>query len=107
MGTIMQTVSSLCWRNCLPSQEKLHSKTQNVEFGGVINRREAVASGIALLSSAAAFGFPGDGLAVVKQGLLAGRIPGLSEPDEQGYSLNINIKRLLFGTGFHVVLVLF
>ncbi|KAG6408287.1 hypothetical protein SASPL_131292 [Salvia splendens] len=89
MGTVMQTVSSLCWRNCPPSQQKLHSKTrgetQNVEFGGVINRREAISSGIALLSSAAAFGFPGDGLAVVKQGLLAGRIPGLSEPDEQGW----------------------
>ncbi|KAG6405997.1 hypothetical protein SASPL_133593 [Salvia splendens] len=32
--------------------------------------------------------FPDYGLAVVKQGLLAGRIPGLSQPDEQGYSLN-------------------
>ncbi|KAI7740143.1 hypothetical protein M8C21_018271 [Ambrosia artemisiifolia] len=30
-------------------------------------------------------GVPKDGLAVVKQGLLAGRIPGLSEPNEQGW----------------------
>lgn len=41
-----------------------------------------MATGIALISS----GFAGEGLAVVKQGLLAGRIPGLSEPDEQGSS---------------------
>lgn len=32
-------------------------------------------------------GFPGEGLATVKQGLLAGRIPGLSEPDENGWSI--------------------
>ena len=31
--------------------------------------------------------FRGEGLAVVKQGLLAGRIPGLSKPDEQGWVL--------------------
>ncbi|KAK9167135.1 hypothetical protein Scep_002326 [Stephania cephalantha] len=38
-----------------------------------------------LLVSGVVLGFPSDGLAVVKQGLLAGRIPGLSEPDEQGW----------------------
>lgn len=41
-------------------------------------------SGVSLISSSAILGFPEEGLAVVKQGLLAGRIPGLSEPDEQG-----------------------
>lgn len=41
-------------------------------------------SGASLISSSI-LGFPGDGFAVVKQGLLAGRIPGLSEPDEQGW----------------------
>lgn len=44
----------------------------------LVNRRTVLAFGISLL------GFPGVSLAVVKQGLLAGRIPGLSEPDEQG-----------------------
>ncbi|KAH6780287.1 thylakoid lumenal protein photosystem II reaction center PsbP family [Perilla frutescens var. hirtella] len=103
MGTIIQSISSLSWKNCqqlhpsqnVIAQEKVHSRTraaaenqspavQDLEFRGLINRRAAIASGIALASSAA-FGFPRDGLAVVKQGLLAGRIPGLSEPDEQGW----------------------
>ncbi|KAG5530329.1 hypothetical protein RHGRI_025314 [Rhododendron griersonianum] len=42
-------------------------------------------SGVSLISSSAILGFPEEGLAVVKQGPLAGRIPGLSEPDEQGW----------------------
>lgn len=102
MGTIIPSISNLSWKNCqqlhpsqnVIAQEKAQSRTraasengspvvQDVEFRVLINRRAAVASGVALVSSAA-FGFPGDGLAVVKQGLLAGRIPGLSEPDEQG-----------------------
>lgn len=41
-------------------------------------------SGVSLLSSAA-LGLQRECLAAVKQGLLAGRIPGLSEPDEQGW----------------------
>ncbi|KAK6246343.1 hypothetical protein SCA6_009433 [Theobroma cacao] len=45
-------------------------------------RRSILVSGISLASSSV-LGFPGEGLAVVKQGLLAGRIPGLSEPDDQ------------------------
>ncbi|CAL5203976.1 unnamed protein product [Lathyrus oleraceus] len=45
----------------------------------LVNRRTVLGSGISLL------GFPGVSLAVVKQGLLAGRIPGLSEPDKQGW----------------------
>lgn len=53
---------------------------QNV---GILKRRLALVSGVSLVSSAV-LSFPKEGLAVVKQGLLAGRIPGLSEPDEQG-----------------------
>lgn len=51
---------------------------------GILRRRSALVSGVSLISSAV-LGFPGESLAVVKQGLLAGRIPGLSEPDEQGW----------------------
>lgn len=51
---------------------------------GYVKRRSVLLSGASLISSTI-LGFPGDGLAVVKQGLLAGRIPGLSEPDEQGW----------------------
>ncbi|XP_057975141.1 psbP domain-containing protein 4, chloroplastic isoform X2 [Malania oleifera] len=50
----------------------------------LLNRRSAVLSGISLVSSAV-LDFPREGLAAVKQGLLAGRIPGLSDPDEQGW----------------------
>uniref|UniRef100_A0A7N0V4V5 PsbP C-terminal domain-containing protein n=1 Tax=Kalanchoe fedtschenkoi TaxID=63787 RepID=A0A7N0V4V5_KALFE len=50
-----------------------------------IGRRSVLAFGSCLLSSAAVSSFPGGGFAVVKQGLLAGRIPGLSEPDAQGW----------------------
>lgn len=51
----------------------------------LVTRRTVLASGVSLL------GFPGESLAVVKQGLLAGRIPGLSEPDEQGsFTLDYN-----------------
>ncbi|XP_010270435.1 PREDICTED: psbP domain-containing protein 4, chloroplastic isoform X1 [Nelumbo nucifera] len=49
-----------------------------------LTRRWAMVSGVSLVS-AAVLGFPREGLAVVKQNLLAGRIPGLSEPDEQGW----------------------
>ncbi|WCJ43431.1 Mog1/PsbP/DUF1795-like photosystem II reaction center PsbP family protein [Euphorbia peplus] len=48
------------------------------------DRRSVLVSGASLLSSAA-LGFPIQGLAAVKQGPLAGRIPGLSEPDQQGW----------------------
>ncbi|XWS25025.1 hypothetical protein CRYUN_Cryun27aG0035400 [Craigia yunnanensis] len=54
------------------------------ESWGILSRRSILVSGISLASSSI-LGFPGEGLAVVKQGLLAGRIPGLSEPDEQGW----------------------
>ncbi|XP_073012940.1 psbP domain-containing protein 4, chloroplastic isoform X1 [Typha latifolia] len=45
--------------------------------GVILGRRCALVSGIVL-------GFPRDGWAVT-QGLLAGRIPGLSDPDEKGW----------------------
>ncbi|KAF5735461.1 psbP domain-containing protein 4 chloroplastic [Tripterygium wilfordii] len=47
-----------------------------------LKRRAVLVSGVSFVSSAV-LGFPVE--AVVKQGLLAGRIPGLSEPDEQGW----------------------
>ncbi|XWS15222.1 hypothetical protein CRYUN_Cryun35bG0075800 [Craigia yunnanensis] len=50
----------------------------------ILSRRSIFVSGISL-ASFAVLGFPGEGLAIVKQGFLAGRIPGLSEPDEQGW----------------------
>lgn len=49
----------------------------------VLRRRSALLSGVSLASSAL-LGIPEESLAVVKQGLLAGRIPGLSEPDAEG-----------------------
>ncbi|KAF6170480.1 hypothetical protein GIB67_038947 [Kingdonia uniflora] len=53
---------------------------------GVLKRRQAMISGLSLVSSSAVLlGLEGYGLAAIKQGLLAGRIPGLSEPDEQGW----------------------
>ncbi|TYI92716.1 hypothetical protein E1A91_D02G090000v1 [Gossypium mustelinum] len=51
---------------------------------GISSRRSLLITGISVASSSV-LGFPGEGMAVVKQGLLAGRIPGLSEPDEQGW----------------------
>ncbi|KAJ4965565.1 hypothetical protein NE237_017414 [Protea cynaroides] len=51
------------------------------ELSSFFTRRSAMVS----LVSAAVSTFPGDGLAVVKQGLLAGRIPGLSDPDDKGW----------------------
>ncbi|MQL68939.1 hypothetical protein Taro_001231 [Colocasia esculenta] len=50
----------------------------------LLRRRAAMVSGLALVSSVA-LGFPGEPALAVKQGLLAGRIPGLSEPDENGW----------------------
>ncbi|KAG8389794.1 hypothetical protein BUALT_Bualt01G0015500 [Buddleja alternifolia] len=111
MGTLLHCISSLSWKNnpqniIYPSQyiatqsaqEKVNSSRIRAsaenscaadvtkdEFPELINRRAAIVCGLSLVSSPVLIGFPGDGLAVVKQGLLAGRIPGLSEPDEQGW----------------------
>ena len=49
----------------------------------MVGRRRALASAAAAVCSAPVLGFAGLGLAAT-QGLLAGRIPGLSEPDENG-----------------------
>ncbi|XP_059631668.1 psbP domain-containing protein 4, chloroplastic [Cornus florida] len=98
MGTTIFTSCCLSWK--VPSLEKGCSRTkafggsrENGYFddeeserlvSGLLKRRQALVSGVGLLSSAV-LGYPREGLAVVKQGLLAGRIPGLSEPDEQGW----------------------
>ncbi|KAL9245106.1 hypothetical protein vseg_018794 [Gypsophila vaccaria] len=54
---------------------------------GLLKRRSVVlqAGVVPVVSTLTAVGFPVKGLAVVKQGLLAGRVPGLSEADEQGW----------------------
>ncbi|KAJ4751772.1 Photosystem II reaction center PsbP family protein [Rhynchospora pubera] len=49
-----------------------------------IRRRNALISGFLMASSLSLLGCTGEALAV-KQGLLAGRIPGLSDPDERGF----------------------
>lgn len=58
-----------------------HDERAEIE---IVGRRSALVSGISL-GSGLMLGFPREGLAVVKQGLLAGRIPGLSDPDENGW----------------------
>ncbi|KAJ6685282.1 PSBP DOMAIN-CONTAINING PROTEIN 4 CHLOROPLASTIC [Salix purpurea] len=57
---------------------------ENEKSAGFLNRRSVLVSGVSLVSTSV-LGSAGEGLAVVKQGLLAGRIPGLSEPDDQGW----------------------
>lgn len=52
---------------------------------GLLNRRSLLASGASLVSSVTALGLPRQSFGVVKQGPLAGRVPGLSEPNEQGW----------------------
>ncbi|KVH99641.1 psbP domain-containing protein 4, chloroplastic [Cynara cardunculus var. scolymus] len=64
------------------SATKIHEENEN---GVVLGRRTAMVSGVSLVSSGLMMGIPREGVAVVKQGLLAGRIPGLSEPNEQGW----------------------
>jgi hypothetical protein len=48
-----------------------------------IGRRDAIISGFSMVSSWLALDYTAEAMAV-KQGLLAGRIPGLSDPDERG-----------------------
>ncbi|KAL2503662.1 PsbP domain-containing protein 4 [Abeliophyllum distichum] len=95
MGTIGHTICCLSWKSNqqmvqsapkkgLSSRKNIYADEVSEEPLGLINRRAAIVSGVSLLSSVA-FGFPGEVLALVKQGPLAGRIPGLSEPDEQGW----------------------
>lgn len=54
------------------------------EMVTLVGRRNALASAAAACG-VSVLGFAGDGLAVANQGLLAGRIPGLSGPDENGW----------------------
>lgn len=95
MATIVYTSPCLSWKNnrqtCASgkwrfrtrasacSTEGTNSGEESKKKSGMVNRRSAMISGASMV-----LGFPGEGLAVVKQGLLAGRVPGLSEPDEQG-----------------------
>ncbi|XAR57535.1 Photosystem II [Bertholletia excelsa] len=84
------------WSTCAVSREEQGHGDADAEgesFASAsltpINRRQVLASsGVltgCLISPSAVLGFPREAAAVVKQGLLAGRIPGLSEPDEQGW----------------------
>ena len=58
--------------------------------GDSFSRRAALFSSLSLISSAN-LAFPGEGLAI-NRGLLAGRIPGLSDPDESGSSHLFSLK---------------
>ncbi|KAL9258576.1 PsbP domain-containing protein [Drosera capensis] len=59
-------------------------ETRDDKLSGLpLCRRSLVLSGIPLVSSLVGLEFPPKGAAVVKQSLLAGRVPGLSEPDEE------------------------
>ena len=80
---------SLCVHSSLGSAEtSIDDSTEKLDSGLLKRRSLILQSGVVpLLSSLAAFEFPAPGLAVVKQGLLAGRVPGLSEPDEEGQLL--------------------
>lgn len=49
----------------------------------MVGRRRALVSATAAACGASVLGFAGHGMAAT-QGLLAGRIPGLSDPDENG-----------------------
>ncbi|CAM9002451.1 unnamed protein product [Rhodiola kirilowii] len=65
---------------------KLMMCSSGSEKDGVVSRRSILVSGSCVISSSAVLlGFSGNGFAVIKQGLLAGRVPGLSEPDAQGW----------------------
>lgn len=97
MGTILYANFGFLLK---PNKQKLHvitaakiddANSEVQEHVNVLGRRTALVSGVSLASSTM-FGFPNDGFAVVKQGLLAGRIPGLSEPNEQGWFLSIMVK---------------
>lgn len=86
MGTTLFSSCSFLAQKSLveiPRVKTVACSTGSDSVDGVMKRRSVLVSGASLISSAV-LGFPADGLAVVKQGLLAGRVPGLSEPDEQG-----------------------
>ncbi|KAJ0829207.1 hypothetical protein HanLR1_Chr00c0026g0693711 [Helianthus annuus] len=109
MGTIGFANFGFCLK---PNKQKVHAThsviaatkidADSEENVKVLGRRTALVSGVSLVSSATLIGFPKDGLAVVKQGLLAGRIPGLSEPNEQGWLFSgcLNVRLLNYGCSF-------
>lgn len=67
-----------------PSLSVGHEEEGEREEGvAMVGRRRALASAAAAVCGAPVLGFAGHGLAAT-QGLLAGRIPGLSEPDGNG-----------------------
>lgn len=80
---------SLCIHSSFGSAETSFNDQMEKNPSGLMLKRRSVilqTGVVPLLSSmAAAFEFPAPGMAVVKQGFLAGRVPGLSEPDEQGW----------------------
>ena len=66
-----------------PSLSVGHEEEGEREGVAMVGRRRTLASAAAAVCGAPMLGFAGLGLAAT-QGLLAGRIPGLSEPDENG-----------------------
>jgi hypothetical protein len=108
MGTTLLTSCGIQWRynhqqivpdnhllshsqKSFPSRAKITAESrkngfldgENEKSAWFLKRRSVLVSGVSLVSTSV-LGSAGEGLAVVKQGLLAGRIPGLSEPDDQG-----------------------
>ncbi|CAN6330781.1 unnamed protein product [Urochloa humidicola] len=66
------------------SNELTLSVSHEEEGVEIVGRRRALVSAAAAACGALVLGYAGHGLAAT-QGLLAGRIPGLSEPDENGW----------------------
>ncbi|XP_051129593.1 psbP domain-containing protein 4, chloroplastic [Andrographis paniculata] len=91
MGTVVQCISCrlpLMSNNQQQQKQKHRAPHQETaaEERWRLNRRAILASGTGGIIASVGLGEGmGMALAVVKQGLLAGRIPGLSEPDEQGW----------------------
>uniref|UniRef100_A0A1J3CND1 PsbP domain-containing protein 4, chloroplastic n=1 Tax=Noccaea caerulescens TaxID=107243 RepID=A0A1J3CND1_NOCCA len=69
----------------IPRPKSCPGRCEDEWCAKVLSRRSVLASSGFSLVSSAALVFPEEGLAVVKQGLLAGRVPGLSEPDDEGW----------------------
>ncbi|KAF8726368.1 hypothetical protein HU200_019830 [Digitaria exilis] len=66
------------------SNEPALSVSHEEEGSEMVGRRRALVSATAAACGASVLGFAGHGMAAT-QGLLAGRIPGLSDPDENGW----------------------
>uniref|UniRef100_A0A0F7GYL7 Photosystem II reaction center PsbP family protein n=1 Tax=Masdevallia picturata TaxID=125444 RepID=A0A0F7GYL7_9ASPA len=97
MGTLFATACYFSLKNFQLNKltEKVGASGEKATSFGLVNvgedekairlarRKTVLFSGFCLISGVV-LGFPGDVFAV-KQGLLAGRIPGLSDPDEKGW----------------------